>query len=165
MCKCRLTGLFQSVWWGRGALGIQWIEFMSMDNNYFALLSVFYSLQSCKIAQTKWKLIIRYTGRVWSKQCIVFHSKGFFFFFFSCTVLGEMAQTLVKTNQWAKSHRLPAARSWSWIGQFIKTFLETCFRMSSACHWVLFYPLCSFKVGQFVHRTIAVSGQGSKRPD
>lgn len=54
--------------------------------------------------------------------------------FFSSIVLGDLG----KTNQWAKSHSLPAARSpWFWTGQLTKTFLELCFRMLQPAAWFL----------------------------
>lgn len=61
------TGIFDN--WGRklGAPPLGRI-YMSVDKNYFALLSVVYKLHTCKRAQRQWKARTGRNWKVWSKQ-------------------------------------------------------------------------------------------------
>lgn len=93
------------------------------------------------------------------------HSFPFKDIFFSGTVLGEIAHALVRLTSGLKAigFQLPGLldpKLTNLQKHFLKLVLDAFSLLLSS-----FFPLCSFKMAQFVHRTVSVSWQGNRRRD
>lgn len=144
------------------------------------MLSVIYSSQSYTIAQKQLKTSIRYSGRVWSRWCIVLPFKDNFF---PCIVLGEMTHALARlTNELKAIVSLFPGLLDSELANLEKHFLNFVLRCFSllldycffcvclvlfccyCCH-CLFVLISSFGMVQFVHMTVIPTQLGNRRWD